>query len=90
MTTRPNIAPAGAERKCISASEIEAGTDYTCWPQAWNGGRTVDIWEANRKARAVMATLPDDVIEAICMIAPRRLKARGRWWLQEPQAATIH
>jgi hypothetical protein len=47
---------------------------------------------ANRKARAVMATLPDDVIEAICAIAPRRLKARGRWWIQEPLAVgkTIH
>lgn len=82
MTTT-NIPPRPAECKGDLTEKIEAGTDYTCWPH--NPYRSVDIWEANRKARAVMATLPDDVIEAICMIAPRRLKLRGRWWIEEAQ-----
>jgi hypothetical protein len=86
MTTRTNVASPAPVSKRDLASEIEAGTDYTCWPPC--SYRKVDIWEANRKARAVMATLPDDVIEAICMIGPRRLQARGRCWVQLPQ--TMH
>ena len=85
MTTRPNVASPAPVSKADLLDEIEAGTDYTCWPPCFY--RKTDIWEANRKARAVIATLHPDVLEAICMIGPRRLKQRGRWWVQEPQAA---